>query len=70
MCAVDIGVFGSYWVQNGTHLRPFVDFNTQHKCRNYDDVRKWGEVRQIPEKEPKDFMEEPGPEVNILSEFP
>jgi hypothetical protein len=70
MCTVDIGVFGSVWVQNSTHLRPFVDFNTKHMCRNFDAVRHWAEERQIPEHVPRDFMEEPGEEVRVLDEFP
>jgi Mycotoxin biosynthesis protein UstYa len=70
MCDTDIGVFGSYWVQNGTHLRPFVDFNTKHVCRNFNPIRLWAKERQMPEHEPDDFMEEPGADVNILQEFP
>lgn len=70
MCDADIGVFGSYWVQNATRPRPFVDFNTKHVCRNFDPIRAWGEERQIPEEVPDDFMEEPGEGVNILQGFP
>lgn len=70
MCSMDIGVFGSYWVQNGTHQRPFVDFNTKHVCRNFDAIRDWAEERQIPEVEPEGFLEQPGVDVNILDEFP
>jgi Mycotoxin biosynthesis protein UstYa len=70
MCSTDIGVFGSYWVQNGTHLRPFVDFNTEHVCQNFDAIRAWAEERQIPNVVPDDFMEEPGTDVKILDEFP
>lgn len=70
MCSMDFGVFGSVWVRNNTHLRPFVDFNTEHVCRNFDDIRAWAEVRQIPEDPPDDFIEEPGEDVKILDEFP
>jgi hypothetical protein len=70
MCSMDIGVFGSYWVQNGTHLRPFVDFNTKHVCRNFEAIRDWAKVRQIREDSPADLMEEPGEDVKILDEFP
>ncbi len=70
MCSTDIGVFGSNWVQNGTHLRPFVDFNTKHVCRNFDPIRAWAEERQIPEEVSDDFMEEPGEDVSILDDFP
>jgi Mycotoxin biosynthesis protein UstYa len=70
MCDTDIGVFGSYWVQNGTHLRPFVDFNTKHVCRKFEPIRAWAEERQIPEEVPDDFMQKPGAGVNILDDFP
>ena len=70
MCSVDIGVFGAVWVQNGTHRRSFVDFNTKHVCRNFDAIRDWAAERQIPEVVPGGFLEQPGEGVTILDEFP
>jgi hypothetical protein len=67
---MDIGVFGAVWVHNATHLRPFVDFNTKHVCRNFNAIRAWAEERQIPEVVPEDLIEEPGEGVKILDEFP
>jgi hypothetical protein len=70
MCDVDIGVFGSVWV-NQTHPRPFVDFNTKHVCRNFDDIRTWVKNAQVPEGKLAEFMEEePGEEVKVWDEAP
>jgi hypothetical protein len=43
-------------------LEAFVDFNTKHKCRNFEAIRAWAEPRQIPEKMPRDFLVPPEPE--------
>ncbi|KKY27546.1 putative tat pathway signal sequence [Phaeomoniella chlamydospora] len=67
MCTVDIGVLGQVWWQDsasaedGLPPRPnaFTDFNTVHKCRNYDAVRQWAEERQLPIEVPPDFLEMP-----------
>jgi Mycotoxin biosynthesis protein UstYa len=66
MCNVDIGVFGSVWVhgkltERSLGLRPFVDFNTQHVCRDFDAIRSWAEEHQQPEEPPHDFLEVPQP---------
>ncbi|KAH8807404.1 hypothetical protein F5884DRAFT_675126 [Xylogone sp. PMI_703] len=42
-CKPDLGVFGQYWVkdpQQGID-GAFVDFNTDHKCIDWEPVRKW-----------------------------
>jgi len=55
MCSVDIGVFGSVWV-NRTDPHPFTDFKTKHVCRNFEDVREWAEKNQMyDENLPDDF---------------
>lgn len=38
-CASDVTVATSNWIQN--HPRPYPDFNTMHKCWDFDVVRKW-----------------------------
>ncbi|KAF2668186.1 hypothetical protein BT63DRAFT_471365 [Microthyrium microscopicum] len=43
MCTADTSIFGQYWVKD---VGAWVDFNTKHKCKNYEDVRKWAEERQ------------------------
>ncbi|PGH37038.1 hypothetical protein GX50_00021 [[Emmonsia] crescens] len=59
MCTADIGVFGQWWVEG---VGPFVDFNTVHKCRNFEEIRKWAEKHQIsnetdkPQRRPGDVV--------------
>ena len=71
MCTMDIGVFGSIWV-NKTDPKPFVDFNTQHKCRNFNAIRDWAEQNQVEEHLPQDFWDWPqlNPEINVLEHAP
>lgn len=60
MCTMDIGVFGAVWV-NATAPHPFVDFNTMHVCRNFEEIRSWAERNQIPSDVPEDYLERPVP---------
>ncbi|KAH6672178.1 hypothetical protein B0J14DRAFT_513504 [Halenospora varia] len=60
MCTVDTGVLGRVW-WNRDRPAAFPDFNTVHKCKDFEGVRKWAEEHQIPEGErPKDWLEPPG----------
>lgn len=71
MCDVDTGVFGAVWYGNVSDPMPFVDFNTRHTCKNFNDVREWAMKRQTPEELPDDYWEMPDPEkVNIRPEIP
>ena len=72
MCQPNIGIFGSHWVRNGTKLRPFVDFNTEHVCRNWDDIQEWARVRQVPDDKvfPRDYVRPPVEGQRILDGFP
>jgi hypothetical protein len=60
MCTADTGVLGQVW-WNVEKPTPFVDFNTQHRCKNFDALRQWAESRQLPPSEdaPKDYLEPP-----------
>ncbi|KAK3935324.1 hypothetical protein QBC46DRAFT_422863 [Diplogelasinospora grovesii] len=62
MCNADTGVLGQVWADR-KHPAAFPDFNTRHKCKNYDDIRRWGEVRQEPPPDtlPNDYLKWPGP---------
>ncbi|ETN43878.1 uncharacterized protein HMPREF1541_11009 [Cyphellophora europaea CBS 101466] len=73
MCHADVGVFGQVWYRPSPDDEipaPFVDFNTPHKCRNYEDIRKWAEVRQLPRDTPEDFLLPPGPDTVVLDGVP
>lgn len=62
MCTVDVGVLGQVWYQPpGKGPEAFVDFNTVHKCRNFENVRDWAEKHQLPDADtvPDDYLELP-----------
>lgn len=69
MCTVDIGVLGQVWLYP---QRPeaYVDFNTQHRCRNFEDVRRWAEENQLPENVPDDFLARPKRGDRVYEEIP
>lgn len=46
MCNADTGVLGQVWYNKGSP-KAFPDFNTKHTCKNYDDIRAWGESHQV-----------------------
>jgi len=72
MCQVDVGVLGQVWWKSDTSDAPqaFVDFNTKHVCRNYDEIRQWAEDRQLPETVPDDYLAPPKPGQKILDHVP
>lgn len=69
MCKPDLGFLGQIW-HNQSYPSAFVDFNTQHKCRNYESLRQWAEGRQLPEKVPDDFLQPPEKGDLIYAEIP
>jgi hypothetical protein len=69
MCTVDVGVLGQVW-WDPEEPKAFVDFNTKHVCRNFEDVRKWAEARQLPEKAPSDYLQPPKPGQYITPAIP
>jgi hypothetical protein len=69
MCTVDTGVLGQIWIYPESP-EPYVDFNTQHRCKNFDAVRQWAEENQLPEDPPSDFLEPPAEGDRIYNEMP
>ena len=69
MCQVDIGLLGQIWLYPQSPMA-FVDFNTQHKCRNFEDIRRWAEQNQLPAQVPKDFLSPPKEGDRIYAEIP
>ncbi|KAL6876946.1 hypothetical protein J3F83DRAFT_769962 [Trichoderma novae-zelandiae] len=47
-CKPDLGVFGQYWVKDAAQGvdGSFVDFNTNHKCVDWEPVREWVRAHQ------------------------
>ena len=72
MCSVDIGVMGQVWFQPFTSDFPeaYVDFNTQHVCRDFEAVRQWAEDHQIQDGMPEDFLEPPKKGDTIYRQIP
>jgi hypothetical protein len=69
MCTVDVGVMGQVWIHPDTPT-PLVDFNTIHKCRNFDAVRRWVEERQVTPPDYDDWLELPKAGDLIYDEIP
>lgn len=66
MCTADTGVLGQIWIAGP---EPFVDFNTKHKCRNFEAVRQWAEDHQIHDL-PPDYLAKPQTGDEIWPEIP
>jgi hypothetical protein len=69
MCTADIGVLGQVW-WNKQAPTAYVDFNTNHKCRNFEAVRQWAEEHQMPEEVPTDYLQPPEIEDTVYDEIP
>lgn len=69
MCVVDTGLMGQVWVGR-ERPRAFPDFNTRHRCRDFEAVRRWAESRQLPEVVPEDFLVPPGVDDVVYDEIP
>lgn len=69
MCQPDTGLLGQVW-WNQDAPTAFVDFNTEHKCKNFDAIRKWAEERQMPQNVPKDFLQPPKEGDRVYASIP
>ncbi|KAJ5137880.1 hypothetical protein N7526_004113 [Penicillium atrosanguineum] len=69
MCTVDTGVVGQVWIYP-ENPKPFVNFNTRQRCKNFDEIREWAEQHQLPENLPADFLQPPAPGDHIYKAMP
>ena len=46
MCHADVGIVTSHWVEGRS--RPYPDFSTAHRCRNFDVIHEWTEAHKAP----------------------
>ncbi|KLU84983.1 hypothetical protein MAPG_04017 [Magnaporthiopsis poae ATCC 64411] len=62
MCNVDTGLLGQVWY-NPKNVTPFPDFNTKHKCKNFDAIREWAKGIQAPPQNelPRGYLKMPDP---------
>lgn len=75
MCNPDVGVLGQVWWQPEGEPNPmaFVDFNTKHRCRDYEGIREWAKEHQMPPAEEvviSRFYEQPKPGDTIYPGIP
>ncbi|KAJ5630793.1 uncharacterized protein N7484_010893 [Penicillium longicatenatum] len=68
MCTVDTGVLGQIWVYPD-NPEPHLDSSTHHRCKNFDQIRRWAEVNQLPKDPPVDYIAPPAPGT-IYAEIP
>ena len=66
MCTADTGLFGQVWLEGP---RPFIDFNTIHKCRNFESIRAWTESHQMPDFD-TEYIALPQPGDKLLPGIP
>ncbi|MCJ1391221.1 hypothetical protein MMC18_004083 [Xylographa bjoerkii] len=45
MCNADAGLYTHRWIEN--YPRPYPNFNTWHKCRNFENVLEYAKSHQI-----------------------
>jgi hypothetical protein len=72
MCNPDIGVLGQMWWQSDDGPMTAVDFFTEHKCRDFEGVRRWAEAHQLPAENGvgrDHFLVQPEPE-DVLPNLP
>ncbi len=53
MCHADVGLQSQHWIKN--YSRPYPNFNTWHKCRNFDEILELAYKRQVPTPLPENF---------------
>ncbi|OAQ69844.1 hypothetical protein VFPPC_02419 [Pochonia chlamydosporia 170] len=60
ICNVDTAVLGQVWADSEKPF-PFPDFNTNHKCKNYDDIKDWArKLQRAPNDQiPADYLAKP-----------
>lgn len=49
MCHADVGMITHRWVKH--YPRPYPDFSTWHQCRNFENVLRWTQDKQLKEEE-------------------
>ncbi len=46
VCNADVGIITHQWIKQSPD--PFANFNTWHKCRDIESVKKWIHANEIP----------------------
>ncbi len=61
LCQADAGIIPFKWLDG--YNRPFPDFSTPHKCRNYNAILDWATERQAPVPEGHVWTVQPGEKI-------
>ncbi|RKF73861.1 hypothetical protein GcC1_087020 [Golovinomyces cichoracearum] len=69
MCTPNTSLLGQVWWDRRAP-KAFVDFNTEHKCRNFEAIRAWAEERQLSKEVHNDFLQPPKSKEDIYEEIP
>lgn len=46
MCKADVSILGHVWIRD---YGIYPDFNTKHRCKNFEAIRDWARDRQLRE---------------------
>jgi hypothetical protein len=68
MCHADTGIITHNWVKH--FPRPYPNFNTWHKCRNFDSVMEWVKDSQLPQRPPNGADEWPKVPGSVVLDTP
>ncbi|CAD6502133.1 BgTH12-02374 [Blumeria graminis f. sp. triticale] len=69
ICTPNTSLLGQVW-WDPKAPKAFVDFNTEHECKNFEAIRSWAEKKQISEHVPKDFLLPPRSKKDVYEEIP
>lgn len=53
MCKADVGLMTARWIKDDP--RPYANFNTWHKCRNFDEVLELAYKHQVTRPLPEHY---------------
>lgn len=70
MCTADTGVHPYLWAMSGKNAHLYPDFNRDHKCRNFDDIRRFAKEHQAPWGEDGELDVQPKEGEAILPAIP
>lgn len=68
MCDADSSPMAFYWIKG--YPRPYPNFNTWHKCRNYDELQDWAAQRHVDRPSSWEALRMATPESDIFDKPP
>jgi hypothetical protein len=65
ICSGNVDIYTHYWMDAQKHA--FLDFNINHKCRDFDAILAWQEENSIPVEKFATMFTLPGQKVYVMS---